>query len=609
MATIVTTYNLEIRLRFLGEDRYSADMQLDNPASAAEVELVSDVVITLDHVILRAAWPDLSYYGIQLSLMLFADPRMRAGWARAIGHAEGGGATLRLRLRLDGSDPLLHSIYWETLADPQSGNFIATDERVLLSRVLDSSEAAPVLRRSRATLRALAMIAAPIDLDRYKLSAITREREAGIIRIALSELKLEVIAGESPEHRATLAALVTAARDGYDIIYLVAHGRLVDGQPVLYFEDDAGRTAPVPGDAIADALSQLARRPILVVLASCMTAGDGASASLIALGPKLLKAGVPAVLAMHGSISMIAVARMMPVFLREIQREGLIDRALASARASVRDLNDWWRPVLYSRLRDGCIWEEQPASIVQPSAVGIVTCTNPFGQVGRISDTDSLFGRDDLLRRIFEELSKGVSISLVGERQVGKSSLLEQIRRLGPARLHLPAETFIYLNMQLVDDERDFFEALCYEMSMDPSLRGSRLARALRGKQFVVCLDEVEKMTNATAFSGAEREQLRGLAEGGAPLRLVIASNSSLERLFPDSEGKTSPLANICQKIDVLPFTPTTIRSFLFSRLEGSGVSFSEEQIAALIRQSGGNPARLQRTARELFEQHRDTWR
>ncbi|MEI7770324.1 MAG: CHAT domain-containing protein [Chloroflexales bacterium] len=603
MTTIATIYNLEITLRSLGDDRYSADMQLDNPSSAAEVKLVSDVMITIDHAVLRAAWPDPLHYGTQLSLMLFADLRMRAGWARAIGHAEGGGATLRLRLHLDGSDHQLHSVYWETLADPQSGSFIATDERVLLSRVLDSSEAAPVQRRQQATLRALAMIAAPNDLDRYQLSAIGREQEAGRIRIALSELKPKVIAGESPERRATLAALVAAARDGYDIIYLVAHGRLLDGQPVLYLEDDDGHTAPVPGDAIADALSQIARRPILVVLASCMTAGDGASTALSALGPQLLKAGVPAVLAMHGSISMMAVARIMPAFLRDLQREGLIDRALASARAGARDLNDWWRPVLYSRLRDGRIWDELPiAQTAAPTVVETATQANPFGQVGRISDANSLFGRDDLLRRIFEELSKGVSISLVGERQVGKSSLLEQIRRLGPARLHLPVESFVYLNMQLIDDERDFFEALCYEMGLDTSLRGWRLARALHGKQFVVCLDEVEKMTNTTAFSGAERDQLRGLAEGGAPLRLVIASNSSLDRLFPDSERKTSPLANICQKMDVPPFTPTLIRTFLLSRLEGSGVSFSEEQIAALIHQSGGNPARLQRVARELFE-------
>jgi hypothetical protein len=335
-----------------------------------------------------------------------------------------------------------------------------------------------------------------------------------------------------------------------------------------------------------------------------MTAGDGSSAALSALGPRLLKAGVPAVLAMHGTISMIAVARLMPAFLRDLQREGLIDRALASARAGVRDLNDWWHPVLYSRLRDGRIWEEQPAPMAQPTAVESPTQANPFGQVGRITDANNLFGRDDLLRCIFEELGKGVSISLVGDRQVGKSSLLEQICRLGPARLHLPAESLIYLNMQLVDDERDFFEALCYEMGLDTSLRGSRLARALRGKQFIVCLDEVEKMTNATAFSGAEREQLRGLAEGGAPLRLVIVSNSPLDRLFPDSEGKTSPLANICYRIAVPPFTVLVCREFVLRRLEGSGVRFTDEDIAGLARQSGGNPARLQRAAAELFDRY-----
>jgi len=49
------------------------------------------------------------------------------------------------------------------------------------------------------------------------------------------------------------------------------------------------------------------------------------------------------------------------------------------------------------------------------------TLPNPFGDMGRIETPDRFFDRQDLLRRIFEELQKGSNISLVGESQVGKS--------------------------------------------------------------------------------------------------------------------------------------------------------------------------------------------
>ena len=74
---------------------------------------------------------------------------------------------------------------------------------------------------------------------------------------------------------------------------------------------------------------------------------------LAALGPRLAEAGVPAVLAMQGNISVATISRFMPVFFRELQRDGQIDRAMAAARAAVRDRHDWWAPALFMRLRSG----------------------------------------------------------------------------------------------------------------------------------------------------------------------------------------------------------------------------------------------------------------
>ena len=46
----------------------------------------------------------------------------------------------------------------------------------------------------------------------------------------------------------------------------------------------------------------------------------------------------------------------MPVFFRELQRDGQIDRATSVARGTVRERADWWMPVLFMRLKSGRIW-------------------------------------------------------------------------------------------------------------------------------------------------------------------------------------------------------------------------------------------------------------
>jgi hypothetical protein len=50
------------------------------------------------------------------------------------------------------------------------------------------------------------------------------------------------------------------------------------------------------------------------------------------------------------------MARFMPAFFRELQRDGQLDRAVAVARGAVRDRADWYMPVLFMRLKSGCLW-------------------------------------------------------------------------------------------------------------------------------------------------------------------------------------------------------------------------------------------------------------
>ena len=374
-------YDLEIHLRSMGEGRYSADMLLNDPTSVvAPLNLAEAVLVTFDYEELRTDTNDknLARYGAKLSTMLFADKQMHNGWIRGINFAEGRRAALRLRLRLDGSDALLHALHWETLQDLQSARFLAMDERILLSRDLPSNTLASVVRCSPGTMRALVFIASPNNLAECRLNLVDVVGESKRALTALHGLQTHVIASNGEGQRATLPALIDAIRDGYDIIYIVAHGQIDKGKPALCLENEHGNVAWATGAIITDALSQIIRCPTLVILAACETAGNDYEAPLSALGPELVRAGVPAVLAMQGNVSMIAVERMMPIFLRELQREGLIDRALATARQRGRDL-DWWRFVFYTRLRDGRIWDGDGQKLVlaiQPYCIERTQCND-----------------------------------------------------------------------------------------------------------------------------------------------------------------------------------------------------------------------------------------
>ena len=91
------------------------------------------------------------------------------------------------------------------------------------------------------------------------------------------------------------------------------------------------------GSELARRVGQLEVPPRLIVLASCETAGPGTGQALAAIGPLLAEAGVPAVIAMQGRVSMDTVAAFMPVFFRELAMDGQIDRAVTLARQAVSD--------------------------------------------------------------------------------------------------------------------------------------------------------------------------------------------------------------------------------------------------------------------------------
>lgn len=367
----MTYAELEVSFHQRDERKYAVEFRYDAPDNQARVPL-GPFNVEFDWDCLDSLIPDAHRYGEALSAMFFKDSRVRESFTTALAASFDYDA-LRIRLYLNRDAPLLHSVLWETLQDPTSpdGIPLATNERVLLSRFLSSWDFRPVHLRPRGALCALVAIASPAGLESQRvgdriLSSVDAEGEWSRLSSCLGQIGKEKL---SQNGRASLNQIATRLREGFDIFVLVCHGALVDGEPLLWLEDEAGRVARVMGIDLVFRLKDMKDPPRLIVLCSCQSAGHAEQArsndkgALAALGPRLAEAGIPAIIAMQDNVRMDTAASFLTVFFRELMEDSQIDRAMAVARSAVhRDYDDWWVPVLITRLKRGRVWFEQDST-------------------------------------------------------------------------------------------------------------------------------------------------------------------------------------------------------------------------------------------------------
>lgn len=236
---------------------------------------------------------------------------------------------------------------------------------------------------------------------------------------------------------------------------------------------------------------------------------------------------------------------------------------------------------------------------------GRVQTQNPFLPLtGAVDEAAQFFDCDRTLNRIFEVLNSGSNVALIGDRNLGKSSLLREVARQAEGRL-TPLRKPIFINLVMLFSEDEFYEELCTKVGIAEDTRGNQLNRALRDMRLLLILDEVERIVQ-DEFSRRVREQLRGLSEGkNAPLLLVLAARRPLEELFADScDGDlTSPLQGICLEEKIEPWSGESVRQFIATRLAPTPVRFSDDEVADLIATSGGRPKDLMQYCNALFRQ------
>ncbi len=342
---------LEIGIHCLVAGWYRVELRFTRPDSEVD-ERAEPGAVRFDAERLRTFALNDVEYGKLLGQSLFT-PAVKSEFEKAAAVASALEAGLRVRLYFGVSAPELHDLRWETLRNPQTGEPFLTNETLPFSRYLSSADGRPARLRPQSELRALALIANPTDIAEYGMTALNVADELRRINAGFGAVPVTALASEG---KASLPNLFAHLREEYDILYLVAHGQLEKGEPLLWLERENGKAQRVAGAELVTRIEELAQCPRLIVLVSCQSAGTSAEGALSALGPRLAEAGVPAVIAMQGNISIKTAAEFMPVFFRELQRDGQIDRAMAVARGVVRERPDWWMPALFTRLKSGRIW-------------------------------------------------------------------------------------------------------------------------------------------------------------------------------------------------------------------------------------------------------------
>jgi hypothetical protein len=255
---------------------------------------------------------------------------------------------------------------------------------------------------------------------------------------------------------------------------------------------------------------------------------------------------------------------------------------------------------------------------------------NPFTYGNPISDPARFFGREREIEQVFSRLRNAEfeSSSLVGERRVGKTSLLNTIAHPDVRHQHGldPNQyIFVYVDLQMLDKEatphklwqrmlrqmarycqdaavKQTIEEIRKEESIDTFALADLFDTIDEKKQYVVfLLDEFENVTTNQNFGPDFFYGLRSLAIHHN-LALVTSSRQELIELCHSEAIRSSPFFNIFANINVGLFNADETRLLIARLLQGTGILFAEDEAREIYRLAGYHPYFLQAACHFLFE-------
>ncbi len=241
---------------------------------------------------------------------------------------------------------------------------------------------------------------------------------------------------------------------------------------------------------------------------------------------------------------------------------------------------------------------------------------NPFFYGGRITDPQQFVGREAELKRIFAALataSRGQAqhISIVGERRIGKSSLLWHVTQIYRRRLKQPEKyRFAYLDLEdphchrltsLLATILKLLQIKCpARLTVETFDEAIRKFRKDKGIMPVICLDEFEHLIkHKEEFPDRVYDTWRSLGDASQAV-FMTASKTSLADLTRQG-NLTSPFHNIFRIMELGEFTKAEAGELL-QWAKKAGHAFTKQEEEKLLDLTGCHPAKLQIAAGLLYD-------
>lgn len=344
-----TCIDVEIHIGAQQAEGYPVSITLDGEQHFSGGYLSADI----------ADWQsgaDLAASGQELFAALFGASAIRDAWSEARGQARSQTLARRVRLHIDARAPELHVVPWEMLHEGDV--MLAANAGTPFSRYLPVTEPWGAAVRAR-PLRVLAVISNPADLREQGLSPLTVADEQSILQNAFSKLSRDDAQVDFLPEPATLEALGEALREGYHVLHYVGHGKFGRMQQAMLLLQGADGNAEAVSDAALSAmLARQGVKPRLVFLAACQSATRSRTDAFLGLAPRLVRAGIPAVVAMQDFVEINTARKVTEVFYKQAAQHGEVDRALNAARDALlnAEMAGAAVPVLFMRLKDGQMW-------------------------------------------------------------------------------------------------------------------------------------------------------------------------------------------------------------------------------------------------------------
>lgn len=246
---------------------------------------------------------------------------------------------------------------------------------------------------------------------------------------------------------------------------------------------------------------------------------------------------------------------------------------------------------------------------------------NPYLNRSMIRNPEAFFGRRREIARLAQRIASTPpqSVAVVGDRRIGKSSLLSYLSdpKITVDYLEEPERTlFLFLDFQ---EERrlsidGFFRAVfrrlqeklgdrCPALSETPDYEGMQAAVAQverAGYRLILMLDEFDRVTRSSSFDADFFAFLRSLA-GHHNIAYLTSSGRDLQQLCQTQEIADSPFFNIFSTLQLGPFQPEEALELVC--LPSAATPYPLEEYRELILELGGLfPFFLQMACSSAFE-------